>query len=209
MPPVKLLPALLLLCLGLAFPAGSARAQALPEPLAEYLYPPELVRLAAPALNLTEDQKAELQSADEKVSALLAQTKQALAQETAKLVALVKAEKLDNDAIMLQADKVMRLEQESKRATLALLLKIRETLTPEQFAKLKEFKAKTAAFQSKVRQAMELAQKWKQAGRALPEFEQVRSEFESLMGAGNFQAAEALLDKTLKRLQAPAPEPKK
>jgi Spy/CpxP family protein refolding chaperone len=206
---MKALPGMLLLSLLLTCVGVCARAQGLPDVITESLYPPDLVRLAYPTLNLTEDQKTELQSADEKVTEHLARIKKALAQETAKLAAMVKAEKLDNDAIMLQADKVMKLEQDGKRATLALLLKIRETLTPEQQAKLKEFKAKSAAFQSKVHQTMELAQKWKQEGRELADFEPARREFETLMRDGNFQAAEALLDKTLKRLQAPAPEPKK
>lgn len=205
---MKALPQILLVGFLLSCGGAALRAQALPEPIVQNFYPPELVRVTYPALNLTDDQKATLQAADERISNRIAQNKKAIAQETARLATLVKAEKLDSDAILAQTDRILALEQDSQRATLALMLKIRETLTPEQQAKLKDFKAKAAGFQAKVRQAMDLAQQWKQEGRDLSEFEGARSEFESLMAAGDFPAAEALLNKTLARLQAPAPKPK-
>ena len=206
---MKTLPGMTLLGLALVCAACSARAQTLPDPIFESLYPPELVRMAQPALNLTDEQKSTLQDAVNKVGAHLAQVKKTLEKETGKLVAMVKAEQLDSDAVMAQADKVMSLEHETKRATLALLLKIRETLTPEQQVKLREFKSKTAGFHARVRQAMDLAQEWKQDGRDLTGFEKAREKFEALMGEGDFKAAEALLDNTLKLLKQPPSEPKK
>jgi hypothetical protein len=84
---------------------------------------------------------------------------------------------------------------------LVLLVKIKNTLTVEQQAKLKELKDKSAGFQTKVRQAMDLAKKWKEEGRDISSFEQARDEFEALMREGDFKKAEELLEKTLKRLR--------
>ncbi len=206
---MKALTAINLVALALACAGISARAQNLPEAITENFYPPELVRMAQPALNLTEEQKASLQEAVQRVEMGHAGARKLLENETGRLVAMVKAEKLDGDSVLAQADKVMHLEQETRRATLALLIKIRETLTPEQQAKLRELKAKTAGFRARVRQAMDLAQKWKEEGRELSGFEQARAEFEARMSAGDFKAAEALLENTLKRLKEPPGEPKK
>jgi Spy/CpxP family protein refolding chaperone len=206
---MKTLSGIVLLSLMLAGAGSSAHAQNLPEALAENFYPPELVRMAQPALNLTDEQKASLQEAVERIGTRNAETGKLLEKETGLLLALVKAEPLDGDAVMAQSDKVMRLEQEARRASLALLIRIRETLTPEQQAKLREFKTKTAGFQARVRQALELARKWKQEGRDLSGFEQARGQFEALMSQGDFKAADALLENTLKRLKEPPSEPKK
>ena len=130
--------------------------------------------MAQPALQLTEDQQASLTEAMEKAQSHIAGFQAGLKAETERLTALVKEEKLDEEAVMVQADKVMRLERDIKWAQLGLLVRIKNTLTPEQQAQVRELKGRTAGFQAKVRQAQELAQKWKQAGRELSPFEQAR-----------------------------------
>ena len=198
----------LLLGLALTWAAALARAQDLPGPLLEQFFPPDLVRMAQPALHLTDEQEATLQDALDRVEPHLAETRKLLEKANGTLSEMVKPEKLDNDAVMEQADRVLRLQTETQRATLALLLRIREILTPEQQAKLREFKSKTAAFQARIRQASELAAQWKAQGRDLSGFEQARRQFEALMGAGDFRAAETTLDNTLKRLKEPPAAPK-
>jgi Spy/CpxP family protein refolding chaperone len=198
---MKSFPRIVVLGLVLACAGGPVEAQKEPDPLAEHFYPPELVRMAHQALKLTEDQQAALQEAAERVQSRTAAFQERMKGARAKLEGLVEQTKLDEEAVLEQASKVMNLERDIKMAQLVLLVKIKNTLTAEQRTKLDELKGKSAGFQAKVRQAMELAKKWKEEGRDISSFQQAREEFESLMKDGDFKAAEQLLEKTLKRLQ--------
>ena len=171
------------------------------DPVAKYFYPPGLVRMTREALKLTEEQQAALQEALEQAHSRSAEFQARLNGARQKLEDLVKADKLDEEAVLKQAGRVMDLERDLKMAQVVLLVKIRSTLTLEQQTKLKELKEKTAGFQAKVRQAVELEQKWKEEGRDTSAFDRAREEFEALMTEGDFKAVEMLLDKTLKRLQ--------
>jgi Spy/CpxP family protein refolding chaperone len=68
----------------------------------------------------------------------------ALSDEVERMAALVKQEQLDEQQILAQLDKVLNAEREIKRAQFSLLIQIRNTLTPEQRARLTELRSKSA-----------------------------------------------------------------
>src|SRR5713226_1314990 len=90
--------------------------------LGENLFPPELVMQHQQALDLSEEQrnliKGEIQNAMETMASL------------------VKQGRIDEQRTLAQLDRIVGLEREMKRAQLTLLIRVKNSLTPEQQAKL-------------------------------------------------------------------------
>jgi Spy/CpxP family protein refolding chaperone len=183
--------------------SGSLLAQHAPDAIAENFYPPELIRQAHQAIGLTAEQEDALKSTFQKAQERITDLQQRMKEEAEKLAALAKKEKLDENGALAQADKVLNLERDIKRAQVELLIKIKNTLTSEQQAKLRELKGTALGLQAKMRQAQELVQKWKDEGRDLSSLAQTRDELEALMKEGRLQEAESLLEKTIKILSEP------
>jgi Spy/CpxP family protein refolding chaperone len=106
------------------------------DPLGENLFPPELVMQHQQALELSEDQrnlmKAEIQNAQARFTDLQWQ----LTTEMETMASLVKQGRIDEQRTLTQLDKIVGLEREMKRTQLALLIRVKNSLTPEQQAKL-------------------------------------------------------------------------
>jgi Spy/CpxP family protein refolding chaperone len=117
-------------------------AQPPTDPIGEALFPPELVMQHQQAIGLSEEQKtflvAEIQKAQARFTELQWQLQHAM--ET--LVALVREERVDEQKVLAQLDRVLNLEREIKRAQFSLLVRIRNKLTPEQRTRLHEIKTR-------------------------------------------------------------------
>ncbi|SRR5713226_1860017 len=104
--------------------------------LGENLFPPDLVMQHQQALGLSEEQrtfiKGEIQAAQVRFTELQWQ----LQSEMETIVALVKQERVDEQRTLAQLDKVVALEREIKRTHLALLIRVKNSLTADQQAKL-------------------------------------------------------------------------
>ena len=132
----------LLILTVLVFLAGtSLSAQPRPmrppvDPLGENLFPPELVMQHQQALELSEEQrnliKGEIQNAQARFTELQWQ----LQNEMETMGSLVKQGRVDEQRTLAQLDKIVGLEREIKRAQLTLLIRVKNSLTPEQQAKL-------------------------------------------------------------------------
>jgi len=137
------LPLAILLVLGAA-PLARAQQPAPPppaeDPIAPYVYPPELVMRYAPEIGLDERQKAAIKDAVVKTRARLLDAQWDVQGEAEKLTRLLQASPVDEAAVLAQADKVMALEREVKRTHLALLVRIKNTLTEAQRARLTELR---------------------------------------------------------------------
>jgi Spy/CpxP family protein refolding chaperone len=197
----------------LSFTCPNLWAQSLPaDPLAENLFPPELVMQHQSDIGLTEEQRnaliAEVQKAQERFSDL----QQRLQKEVEALSVLLKREQVEEQAALEQLDKVLNQEREVKRAHLALVLGIKSKLTREQQAKLRDIKSKIAAgqirspeevqrvLQGKLQKVQEGVQRWQNDGREPSTVAETMQEFEPLMKQGKHKDAEALLDRALKLL---------
>jgi len=136
---------LFLLTLLLLFNTATLRAQQPPsDPLGENLFPPELVIQYQEALGLTEEKITLLETELHQAQARFADLQEQLQAEAEKMVELVKQGRPDESKTLAQLDKVLNLEREIKRAQIALLIKIKNSLTPEQQTKLREIKKQSS-----------------------------------------------------------------
>ncbi|HKQ77005.1 MAG TPA: periplasmic heavy metal sensor [Blastocatellia bacterium] len=129
----------------LSFGAVRAQQQPQPDPFAGNLFPPELIMQYQQALGLSEEQKNLLKAELSKLQTRLSELQWDLQGEMEKLAALVKQDQADEAQALTQLDKVLSLEREIKRAHIGLLIRIKNRLTPEQQAKLREIQGKPAA----------------------------------------------------------------
>jgi Spy/CpxP family protein refolding chaperone len=115
------------------------------DPLAQFVFPPELVMRHAPEIGLDDKQRAAIKDAVVKTQTRFLDLQWEVQGEAEKMARLLQASPVDEAAVLAQADKVMGLEREVKRAHLALLVRIKNTLTDAQRARLTELRRKAAA----------------------------------------------------------------
>ena len=135
-------PRILLSFAVLLFAFGRGMGQGPSDPVAENLFPPELVMQHQQALSLTDEQKdffkAELRKAQLRFTELQWQ----LQDEAEKLAALTKQEHVDEQAVLAQMDKVLAIEREIKRTHMSVIIRIKNKLTVDQQTRLQEIKKK-------------------------------------------------------------------
>ena len=195
---------------------GALCAQPAPaDPLAENLFPPELVIQHQSDIGLTEEQRQALMSEIHSAQDRFADLHQRLQKEAEALAVLLRKESTDEQAALAQFDKVANQEREIKRAHLGLVLRIKSKLTPQQIATLREIKSKIASgqlrsleevqrtLQNKVQSVQEGVQGWQGEGRDPSPIAEIMQEFDPLMKAGKHKEAEAVLDRALKLLRGP------
>ena len=185
------------------------------DPLAENLFPPELVMQHQSEIGLTEEQRdalmSEIQNAQERFAGL----QERLQKEVEAMAALLRKESSDDPAALAQFDKVLDCERELKRAHLGLLLRLKGRLTREQVARLREIKNKIASgqlrsleevqriLQTKLQSVQKGVERWQGEGRDPSPVAEIMQQFDSLMKTGKHKEAEALLDRALNLLRGP------
>jgi Spy/CpxP family protein refolding chaperone len=113
------------------------------DPLGENFFPPELVMQHQQAIGLSEEQKNYFKTEFRKAQTRFTELQWQLQDELEKLVAVVKQDSVDESSALAQLDKVLNAEREIKRQQFALVIQIKNKLTPEQRARLMEIKSKT------------------------------------------------------------------
>lgn len=114
-----------------------------PDPFAGNLFPPEFIMQHQQALGLGEEQVSFLKADLLKTQTRLTELQWALQGEVEKLAALIKQDQLDEAQALSQLDKVLAVEREIKRTHIGLLIRIKNKLTSEQQARLREIASKT------------------------------------------------------------------
>ena len=110
------------------------------DPLAEHLFPPELIMQHQNALGLTEEQKGAIRGEIGKAQGRFLDIQWQLQAAVESLVALVKQPTADETEVMTRLDKVLTLERDIKRAQLELLVRIKNRLNADQQAKLRQLR---------------------------------------------------------------------
>jgi len=113
-----------------------------PDPLAESLFPPELLMQHQQEIGLTQEQRDSLKAELRKAQTQFTELQWQLQDEAEKLVALVRQTQVDETQALAQLDKVLSAEREIKRAQIGLLIRIKNRLTAEQQARLQEIQSK-------------------------------------------------------------------
>jgi len=129
-----------LLFLLLIAPLTTVLAQQAPspdsDPIGRFLIPPELVMSQSEQIGLNEKQRTTIKGEIQKMQAKFIDAQWDLQEQTGKMTQLLQQSPADEAKILEQADKIMALEREIKRAHLTLLIRIKNALTQEQVAKL-------------------------------------------------------------------------
>ena len=139
-----------ILVLGIASLAVCAAAQQQPQPqpqaqgrdpIADNLFPPELVMANQKAIGLDDAQKAYLRGEISKAQSRFMEIQWQLQDAMESLVGLIKQSSMDETQVLTQLDKVLVAEREMKRAQIGLLVRIKSKLTAEQQTKLQKIRA--------------------------------------------------------------------
>jgi Spy/CpxP family protein refolding chaperone len=110
------------------------------DPIAQNLFPPELVMKYRQEINLDEGQSKALKEAIQKAQARFLDLQWDAQSESGKLVQLLKARPVDENAVLAQVDQVLNREREIKKAQISLLVRIKNMLTEAQQNKLMELR---------------------------------------------------------------------
>jgi Spy/CpxP family protein refolding chaperone len=104
-----------------------------PEPeFARHLFPPELVMQHQQAIRLTEEQRTSVTQSIRELQLKVIELQWKMQDEAQKLTGLVQGPRVDEAQTLAQVDRVLGIEREIKRAHMTLLVRIKNTLTPEQ-----------------------------------------------------------------------------
>lgn len=111
-----------------------------PDPMAENLFPPELVMAHQKAIDLNDTQKASIRAELLKAQTRFTELQWQLQDAMEGLVSLLKQSAVDEAQVMSQLDKVLTSERDIKRTQISLLIRIKNKLTPDQQAYLQKVK---------------------------------------------------------------------
>ena len=111
-----------------------------PDPFGRFLFPPELVMQHQGQIGLQDSQRAALQAAIQEAQTTVLRMQFVLAGEAEKLTKLLEAPKLDEKEVLALVDRILMVEREVKRAQVTLMVRIKNTLTEEQQARLRQLR---------------------------------------------------------------------
>jgi Spy/CpxP family protein refolding chaperone len=203
--------ALLALLSGLGPLRAAADSPKVADPFVGAFFPPELVLLASDRIALTLQQREAFHARMEKTKLRSDELRAKLQRETAALAALAKPPRVDETAIAEQLDKVLDVERELKHLHVGTAVAIKNLLTPEQQAKLREIasdggkqlmEATRRRLTEKVERVQQGAQQWAASGRdPSPIVKTMEKKVKPLLDAGKVIEAEADLDHLLEQLK--------
>jgi Spy/CpxP family protein refolding chaperone len=110
------------------------------DPVAQNLFPPELVMKYRQEINLDDAQSKTIKEAIQKAQAKFLDMQWDMQSETEKLVQLLKARPVDEGDVLAQVDQVLNREREVKKTQISLLVRIKNQLTEAQQNKLTELR---------------------------------------------------------------------
>jgi len=110
------------------------------DPLARFLFPPELVMSHQQAIGLSERQRSAIQQELQKAQGKFSDLQWRMSGDAEKMTHLLQATPVDEAQVLDQVDKILNTERDVKKTQITLLVRIKNTLTPEQQSKLNEMR---------------------------------------------------------------------
>jgi Spy/CpxP family protein refolding chaperone len=120
-----------------------AQSPARPDPFADLLFSPDLILARQNAIGLTDAQRNYLHGEMAKSQARFTEMQWQLQSAIEALTALLKQPKADEAQVVSQTEKVLAAEREIKLAQIALLVRIKNSLTPEQQRRLQTLRSES------------------------------------------------------------------
>src|ERR1700694_541917 len=109
-----------------------------PEDWGRNLFPPELVMQHQSEIGLQDSQRAALASAIQQAQGKFTDVQWKLSAEGEKMGRLLQPAQVDETQVLEEVDRILALEREMKRTQISLMVRIKNTLSPAQQAKLAE-----------------------------------------------------------------------
>ncbi len=130
----------------LLFSASFSLAQAPPaqDPIAENLFPPDLVMAHQKAIGLDETQRNFIRAEVLRAQTRFTELQWQLQDNMETLVGMLKQNPVDEAQVLAQLEKVLSAEREIKRAQITLMVRIKNKLTPEQQAHLRQLRSESS-----------------------------------------------------------------
>ena len=110
------------------------------DPLARLLFPPELVIQHSQDIGLQPAQRTTIVGALKELQGDMVDLQLQMAERGQEMAKLLREPRVDEAAALAQVDKVLTLEREVKRHQMQLLIRIKNTLSPEQQERLAKFR---------------------------------------------------------------------
>jgi Spy/CpxP family protein refolding chaperone len=111
-----------------------------PDQLGESFFPPELIMQNQQAIGLTESQRTYIMTQIQEAQEVFTKLNWSIQQEMETLSNLINQNIVDEKKVQEQLDKVLELEKQIKKRQITLMVRIKNKLTAEQQAKLKQIK---------------------------------------------------------------------
>lgn len=135
---MRIAAALALLCLAVAAPVSSQESP--DHSFDKFLFPPELVMHNQQKIGLRPDQRTAITEAIQQLQTKVIELQWKMQDEAQKLGETLAKTPISETETLAQVDRVLAIEREIKRAHIAMLVRIRNALTPEQHAMLRSLK---------------------------------------------------------------------
>jgi Spy/CpxP family protein refolding chaperone len=119
-------------------PPGAPGAPRPDDPLARFLFPPELVMQQQRAIGLKPEQRTTITRAIQEFQSKVLDLQWQMQDETQRLTELLDKPAVDQTAALAQIDKLLAVERDVKRAHIGLLIQIKNNLTADQQARLRQ-----------------------------------------------------------------------
>lgn len=113
-----------------------------PDPIAQNLFPPEMVMQHRQEIGLTDEQHTAIRQELRKASTRFNELQWQMEDEMETMNKLTNASAVDEQKVMAELDKILNIEREVKRTQLLVSVRIKNKLSAEQQAKLQELRHK-------------------------------------------------------------------
>ena len=111
-----------------------------PDDFGRNFFPPELVMQHQSEIGLQDSQRAALTSAVQQAQGKFMDLQLKLSAEGEKMGRLLQGTQVDETQVLEEVDRILALEREIKRGQISLMVRIKNTLTAAQQAKLREIR---------------------------------------------------------------------
>jgi Spy/CpxP family protein refolding chaperone len=110
------------------------------DPIGQQLFPPELIMSQTQKLHLDDKQRATIKNEVQRAQSKFFDLQWELKEASDTMVQLLQQTPVDEARVLEQADKVMGYERDIKKIHLSMLIRIKNSLTPEQIAQLRQLR---------------------------------------------------------------------
>ena len=115
-----------------------------PDPIGQNLFPPDFVFAHADAIGLTDAQKASIQPLMMNAQSRFLDLQPKLQRAVQTMAGLLGQSRVDESQVLGHLEKVLGIEREIKRTQIGLMIRIKNVLTAEQQAKLRQLRPESA-----------------------------------------------------------------